>query len=227
MAWWPLWGWFLTTGIGATAISDLHSELTVGKGHLAGSLSGFLQVFPLILMYLHWKSRSWFVGKIIEWISHIHSLIAARFSSVKCSIIRPEHPCACWFFSMKLFLLSLAWIQDALRTSDAPKRGQMAATEEWVAMKIGFTELLITHCFAVVVWQLIWTIPLCKFAVCVCVCAFFPSYLFWLPWRDKFLSFVLSFWRRWREHFGVENATLNWIIAQKNSLYWPRNLLEG
>lgn len=37
---------------------------------------------------------------------------------------------------------------------------KMAAGKMWVGTQIGLTELLITHCFAVVVWQLIGTMRL-------------------------------------------------------------------
>lgn len=68
----------------------------------------------------------------------------------------------------------------------------MAAPEVWVAMKIGFTELLITHCFAVVVWQLICSRPLCKIAAFF---SYFPPllllFIFWLSTGvTNFLSFV-------------------------------------
>lgn len=116
-------------------------------------------------------------------------------------------------------------MRDELHTSDVPqKRGEMAAPEVWVAAKIGFTELLITHCFAVVVWQLICSRPLCKIA------AFFflfslPFFFFFLFWLPTGVTNSLSFVRELLEVLLWKNVLLNSKFAGEIVDYATKRLL--
>lgn len=164
-------------------------------------------------MCLRWKSRSWFVGKIPEWISHIHWLrLHSPASNVR--LLDPSVRAPADFSLWNPFCC--LWPEYKTRCA----RQMRQKGDRWLRLKSGRQWKLDLLSFLLLIVLLLWfgswsgLYPFASLQLFVYVCAFFSPLLFILASMTRQIS-ELCFefletvtWTFWcgKCHFELKNC---------------------